>query len=128
MIEVTQPTSDSCLKACIASVLEVDVALLPDVDHSLPGPGWLDRYNELLMPWGLRVETFLPFRFDGVWIAEVLSKREDAPGNHVVVMRGLELAWDPALGDKYERVDPADVLMTMLLVPVDLAAWAGPRP
>lgn len=124
MIEVEQPTSDSCLRACIACIVECDVGDLPDVDHSRPGKGWLERYNRELRRTGLSVECIAPpFAFRGYWIAEVPSLNHAAPGGHAVVMRHHHLRWDPSVGEKYERVVMADVRSTFLVVPVDLAGW-----
>lgn len=121
MLPVEQPTWDSCLQACLASVLEWPLEAVPAVDHDCEL--WFDRYNADLQPAGLRLEIFVPMRFPGYWIAEVPSLVNAAPGTHVVVMHAGSLVWDPSTRKKYERVDPGAVLSTILMVPLDMAAW-----
>lgn len=125
MIGVAQLTPCSCLQACVASILDgllPPAAALPDVDHDC-GARWLHDFNGRLVALGFVLEIFNPLAFAGLWIAEVPSLSGAAPGNHVVVMCGRELVWDPARGDRYATVDPGDVISTFLLVPLDMGEW-----
>ncbi len=118
-----------CFRACIASIMEVGHEDLPnphDADH------WFDAWQEALEPWGLRLiewdvsedpELFFP----GYWIASVPSKNlgandDGSPVLHCVVMHGADLAHDPSMKERYERIDLADVRWATIFHAADPAA------
>jgi hypothetical protein len=114
-----------CLPACIASLLELDIA-----DVAIPHNDdvhWWDATQAALEPHGFNIVVadaeYWPW---GTWIAAVpslnLTKPDGSPENHVVVMRGDELIHDPAMNKRYEigtRLTDLKVLEAYVLVPFE---------
>jgi hypothetical protein len=109
-----------CWPACLASLLEVpleDVPIPHDDRH------WWDVTQEALAPHGYEAvhmdEKYWPA---GYWIAAVPSRNLGPGVKHVVVMRGGEVAHDPALGERYEVgtfIDDMKIHAAYVLVPLE---------
>lgn len=89
-----QRYADDCLRACVASILDLDDATTETLPrHAVPGARpWLDALEPLgfvLLDAPLFVATFA----DAPWI--LCAPSLHAPGFHAVVMRGRTLVWDP---------------------------------
>jgi hypothetical protein len=88
-----------CLRACIASILEVDINSFPN-DHS---QNWWFTWKRLLAQWGLTME----FDVDRIWrqnywIASVTSKNLEGR-SHAIVMNGHKVAHDPSTKKRYRK-------------------------
>lgn len=119
---VRQPTYDSCVAACVATILHWPVEATPHVDHSLPAGEWWDPYVDAVRE-QLDVEL-VPLEPDpppaGLWMAFLPSL--NIPGKpHAIVMRGRDVAWDPSNDGRYEVVDLAIVQHAIVFVPLDPA-------
>jgi len=89
-----------CMRACIASILE-----LPN-DDNLPNPHdtlWMIKWNEWLSQFGISLE-FDARRIwrDGYWIASVESKNLEGV-SHAIVMLGDKVAFDPSTKKRYRK-------------------------
>jgi hypothetical protein len=123
-VEQTIPSlpNGDCLRACIASILEVGIDDLPNPISDR----WATEWGEHLQARGLSWvevslincgESWWHLSDEQYWIASVPSL--NFPGKfHSVVMRGGELAHDPSLGKKYTSVDHAVIRDMTFLVPV----------
>lgn len=119
---VRQWNEDSCLPACIATVLRVMPETVPAVDFSAGAGRWWEPYQRALRAaLGYELVSLDPAEvFAGYWIALVDSLTRDAPAGHAVVMRGTHLIWDPGHGEPlYERVGPEDAKFALHLLPLD---------
>jgi hypothetical protein len=114
-----------CLPACLATLLHVgieDVAVpYSDDEH------WWDATQRALEPHGYHLVVAdaecWPW---GFWIAAVpslnLVKVDGTPLPHVVVMKGHQLVWDPAIRKRYEPLTPIEdlqILRAYVLVPFE---------
>lgn len=113
MSTVTQRNDGDCLRAALATLLDLPYELLPDVDHD--ADDWVTAYNAALAdqgwPFGLltvpRSEVMGVLPDGGRWIASVPSLTQQA--RHAVVMEGRTLYWDPGRIATYKRIDPQHV-------------------
>lgn len=103
MIPVDQTVNDgiagNCLSACVASILELSIEDVPsfhDLDWRERWAAWADERGVTIRCLGTTSDRALSV---GYWIGFVASP--NWPGKrHAVVMRGLELAHDPATPKK----------------------------
>jgi len=132
-----------CLRACICSMLELPIEALPNFVAE-DGDDWWGRLTAALRPLGWwEIGVALDPREDnadeqleewispGFWLANVTSLNlegnhpgTDRPLQHCVVMEGRNLAWDPALGRRYEigtDVEDLDVWGVGWLIALDPA-------
>ena len=115
----------NCLEACFASVLEVPLDVVPHRPSGAPDPMVDDWWFNTFVPWleqfgvGFVCRAWrrptpvskIDFVSSGYWIAGVfvevdrpgpetmsrlLEGKLPEHGNHAVVMRGREVAWDPS--------------------------------
>ncbi len=132
--DVAPDERGDCFDACLASLLEVGIEDVP-----CPHTGdWWDDAQAAVMRHGYRIllaaheEDGLTVRevaewFGPVcWIAGVpslnLGTYEDGrPVMHVIVMRGVDIAHDPSLGDRYSLGSAPDMVVNdaLLLVPLE---------
>lgn len=93
---ITQSGPDDCVRACIASVLDLE---LHDLRPIAPDRWWSDA-DAALRDYGLGLVEGSPAYFkqshlwDVEWLALVPSLHW--PGSHAIVMRGKEVLHDPA--------------------------------
>lgn len=117
-----QQFDDSCLQACVASILEVPAELLP---RFTSGDQWLEVWNNgARRAAGVELVHFAPTYLPvGEWIAVVPPKVDTPEGHgHAVVMRKRQLVWDPSDGwARYEEVHPHEVLGVLQIVISDAA-------
>lgn len=145
MKPVEQAGDRDCFRACIASILELPIAALPE-SHFLPEPDdWFERASDYLCDhhdlylakFGVSVcsETDEPVVCigdwatprRGYWIATVNSINlppddDGEPRRHAIVMDGDHLAWDPS--SKRKRADFNDetpIYYATMLVPLNAA-------
>lgn len=124
-----------CFTACLASILEVDLADVP-VPHV---DDWWDVAQDAVRQHGYRLVYIGGDETTGTgaelgewlgpvyWIAGVPSLnlgtyQDGRPVGHVVVMRGPELVHDPSLGERYplgRLTDDVPVDAAMLLVQLE---------
>ena len=117
-----------CHRACLCSLLELPIDALSNwVAHD----DWQGRVNEELVGhgyWEVGIELdprnedhYRPclehWISPGFWIAQVASlnltgtyEGTDRPLQHVVVMEGRQLVWDPAIRRTYQLGTPVDEL------------------
>lgn len=90
-----------CFRACMCSILEIpNDDRLPNVDD----PMWMFRWNDLLEPYGIRLEWDRDRIWrDGYWIASVPSKNMSAPTTHAIVMKDSKVAHDPSPNRRYHK-------------------------
>jgi hypothetical protein len=107
---IGEPPNGNCAQACVASILELELDKVPN--FMCKGPEeYCDRIADYLQDIGF---TFVEFNLHnghvwhgvwrhhiyGYWLATLPSKNiPDA--YHMIVMRGSELAHDPAMKNKY---------------------------
>lgn len=126
-----------CFRACICSILELPLDAFESPSPSLPYDQWNAMWQRQLMErglWmcGIEVNSDDPpwYASPGYWIASVPSLNLGTDDNgdplrHAVVMRGAELAHDPAMRQRYTR-SPIDVVLgARWLVPLDPASPQG---
>jgi hypothetical protein len=105
----------NCLAACVASLLHLDIADVPNVCED--GAGWVERLADWLQPRGLVPLAFggpPPSGFaDALCIVSGQSPR--GPWLHATVWRGDKMVHDP----HPDRTGILDVSDTLLLVPLD---------
>lgn len=125
MIAVRQtipaPPHGDCLRACIASLLEAPINVLPNPISEK----WAEEWGEFLEGMGFSYieidltdcgQCWWHLADDQYWIASVPSLNHEGY-LHSVVMRGGALAHDPSLGQTYTEV-PLDIIKEMtFLVP-----------
>lgn len=132
----TPETAGDCTRACIASILEIDPANLPN-PH---GEGdWGAQWRKALAPFGVQpiwigrlhekdMEAWWELGFPGYWMATVkLSDDEmvegDPIGHHTVVMLWDQLAHDPIPGSPFLEMEPdelrAKIVHATLFLPID---------
>jgi hypothetical protein len=118
VIEVTQTHPDHCVRAVLASLLELPLDQVPEPD--LDGYyGFWARYNRWLRERGwflYQLMEYPPYPPD-LWIAGVpsLSLRGES---HVVVMEGDRLRWDPARPQFKRRRRPTKIPFAFKLLPL----------
>jgi hypothetical protein len=112
----------NCLRSCVASLLNMDIAKVPDpsgIYNRGPGP-WFDEYNQQVADkTGFRLErlpkTVCPPRNPNrLWIAAI--SMPDDPADHVVVARGHFVVHDP-LGEFIGNLPLDRLLDGMILTP-----------
>jgi hypothetical protein len=91
---VKQTGSSDCLQACVASVLELEIGEMPEL-NPMDEDSWTKSLHDFLLPMGLGfIWATMPVDPHGITIgsfaAGTLSRRE-----HCCVMINGELAWDP---------------------------------
>jgi hypothetical protein len=113
----TQRHDADCLPAAVATVLDLPVELLPEVDHD--ATDWIGDYNDALArarcPFALitsNPEPFLP----GRWIAVVPSLTQPPPIKHAVVMQGSRLLWDVGRKAKYQTIERGQIKCAIYVV------------
>jgi hypothetical protein len=122
MLQVGQTVTGrngNCYQACVASVLELSLAEVPSRDATDTAERYVERLREWLQPRGLtlvssdlaahRASEFTPSVFfpQGYWIASLPTGSGDFA--HAVVMRGLDVAWNPhPPPHPWERCPPHD--------------------
>jgi hypothetical protein len=116
-----QWTNGNCLRACVASMLNADIARVPDPSslYNRGGP-WFDAYSKQVADkTGYRLER-LPLSLcpprdpNRLWIAGISFPDHDA--DHVVCARGHYVVFDP-LGEFYGQLPWQRVIDGMLLAP-----------
>ena len=127
-----------CLRAAIASIMEIPLSVLPN-PH---GEGWYDEWQEALYPYGLRLfeidftEAEYEFTWPGYWIASVASKNlegshpgledQGIPILHAVVMQGDRVVWDPSNAHTYDvGKKPGRIYYATLLMALDPVSLSG---
>lgn len=130
------PPDGNCFAACIASVLELELADVPNF-VAYGADEWWDRLQDFLRGYGLEMYDFLPadepegWHPNGYWLAGVdslnlgIDPETGEPYRHCVVMHGGTLAWDPQQmpGKKtYEYVELCNVYVMRPFVVHDPAA------
>lgn len=90
---ITEGPEADCLRACIASILEMQIERVPNYHTN-----WLKLYNDWLLPTGLTLVWFdegagHPIRPRGFSILSAKSPRGDF--DHCVVCRDGDIVWDP---------------------------------
>lgn len=129
MTGVVQRRADDCLRACVATILNVPIEWLPVPDFDLED--WIGGYNvEMRGGWPFELLHFplndhlraLPHR----WIALVPSLI--APGLHAIVMDADgHLVWDPGRSKKYAEPIPLDVIKGGAVVVAVADGWGPGR-
>jgi hypothetical protein len=124
---VRPASSDASLQgtvaACLASILELDVAEVPVPDAGHPEPwtvwrNWLSQRGLGLVP----VAEPRRFNWAGPWIALLPAPDGDGEVGAVAFGSPPGLAWDPSGGDaRFEAVERGFVI-----APADVALWAPP--
>lgn len=88
-----------CLRACIASILE-----LPNDDRlpNIHGSTWYSTWQKWFGQFGLSME-YDDQRIwrESYWIASVKSKNYNDGTTHAIVMKGQEVAFDPSTKKRY---------------------------
>lgn len=89
-----------CLRACIASILE-----LPNLETMphITSPQWPALWDNYLEHFGLWMCYDTSPRWVGYWIASVPSLNYDDGTTHAIVMHEQYVAWDPSLGKRYRK-------------------------
>lgn len=105
----------NCLPACLASLLHLAVADVPNICEN--GEGWLDRLADWLRPRGLAPLLFggPPPPALGGALCIVSGPSPRGPWLHATVWRGGEIIHDP----HPSRAGILDVSDTLVLVPLD---------
>lgn len=94
MIKIYQETETDCVRACLASVLEMELAAVPELDMN----DWYNAANNWLDLFGLslvNVHTNKSFPFDAKVYSIAGLKLRDRQHYHAVVMLGKEIVHDP---------------------------------
>lgn len=105
-----------CFRACLATILEIDVAFLPNF---LKSPSedytWWDRWQDYL--YGTFRQKLIYWETDwpdvetlAYWIGEV-----SLPTPHSVVFHKKEFRWDPAPGDR-KRIYTVDDIKSVIAI------------
>lgn len=128
----------NCMGACLASMLELPMSMIPDPPPELDVAGsdtspWWGHYESVLGDLGfflltIKINRWWNYLADHkiTWKAVVPSLNipptERTPDPlHAIVMRGQEVAWDPSRGKRYEHVSLHEIRSGDLLVPIDPA-------
>lgn len=118
-----------CWSACLASILEVPIEVVPVPHSDDPERHWWDITQEALEPHGYRaVCANTEIYPEGYWIAAVTSKnlgfhKDGKPVGHTIVMDGGKVAHDPCLGERYEAgtsIDELELIDGFVLVPLKI--------
>lgn len=109
-----------CFRACVASILELDPRELPNPhDSEHWGKAWIAALAEYGVEPVFLTEGFQGTPFPGYWIASIPSPSID--GDHCVVMRGLDFAYDPMPGSTRDSVDLETVKQAVIFLPFDVS-------
>lgn len=122
------PTDGDCAEACFASVFECAIEDVPPqpegeglVDDWIIGglrPWLRERGFDLLILGIASHEKFRQYVPTTYWFAGIPSKAWPELCNHLVVMRGADLAWNPEPGG-FDELDFSSIEVGWFLVPVD---------
>ena len=123
----------NCFRACLASLLEMDLSMAPDVMSGPEGDNWVDRLNDWLRPRGWAAIMFLQCKEtdrmvkDIIAIACGLSPRSQGEEvlMHAVVWHNGRCLWDPHPDGGGLKGKPRDYLV---LIPLDPAHPAVETP
>jgi hypothetical protein len=106
---VKQRRNDECLRACFATMLDLDYEECPDIDVEAVSANqfwakWEGWFSERGQMFRIHGRDALPL--PGEWIAVVPSLNQ--PGEkHAVLMRGATLIEDPSVREVYDYVTPS---------------------
>lgn len=118
MVGVRQETGQDCFRACLASILELELRDVPNFSISSEEMftnevrEWLDKIG--IVPMAFECSDYNPFDLPTYAIAKLRDSF------HCVVVRGRIVVWDPTTGrGEYERVD----VETYMVLIID-SMWA----
>jgi len=92
---VLQGETDQCFRACVATVLQIDLDDLPSVD--LDDPGWPIQFkHDLKKRYGARLEVLPRERLPawGRWVAIIAPL--DSEWHHALVCQDERILFDPS--------------------------------
>lgn len=98
MKKYSQTTDTDCMRACIATVLQINPKKLPNPQDTF----WRVDWQEALGPMGVyMVEEEAGQFWDGYWIARVPSKNLDGREHAIVMLAKGGVFHDPSNKKKY---------------------------
>lgn len=108
MKKYNQTTDTDCMRACIATVLQINPKKLPNPQ----GTYWQVDWQDALDPIGVYMVEEDPHQFwEGLWIARVASKNLDGR-DHAIVMSGKGFVFhDPSNKNKYSSYLARDEIL-----------------
>lgn len=100
---ITSSASGDCWRACMASILELPIEILPN-DHS---DAWFLNWKQYLKQFGLGISYYGnpkkdPMWADHHWIASVKSLNYKNTYHAIVMHEGGVVAHDPSIKNAYE--------------------------
>lgn len=119
---VRQQRSDGCMQAAIATLLNVPPSIIPEADTSKnDGEWWQPFADGVLRATGYELLSLdLKVFPRGFWVAIV---PRDHRGNHALVMRGEQVAWDTEARHPIKAIRRRSVTICVLAVPTNPAEW-----
>jgi hypothetical protein len=98
---VVSHTMGDCFGACVASIMELPIEVVPN-DHT---DRWWFVWRDFLGYFGLEMsyyDSMGPIWQDSYWIASVKSKNYKEV-YHAIVMEGTKVAFDPSTAKRYRK-------------------------
>jgi len=119
MLKQHQQRNDDCVRACVATILELPIESVPNFVAER-GCVWLDRLREWLLPRGLTAinVSFSDSDEPGLGILCGAGGAGPRGCDHEVVWRDGEVVWDPYPGGGGLVGKPKDFL---IFIPLDPA-------
>lgn len=124
-----QEEVDDCVRACVATVLQVPTDDLPYIPTSLAAEEFWERWDRALEPHGV---GFVWFEFDypvplrrlrdedvvtsGLWLASIGAPHVGPTARHLIVMKGRRHFHDPG----QVRLSPAIIHAAGVLLPREM--------
>jgi hypothetical protein len=135
MIEVEQtimsPPDGNCFAACLASILELPLEVVPNLARFWHDGEWDRAWNKQqrwLERFGLRVTWAEPsdakdWRPEGYWIS-TNNVGQGEHDQHATVWRGHEMVWNPCPGSKADGSDLGACTLIEYFIALDPAKIA----
>lgn len=115
-------TTGNCVAACVASILELDLADVPNFAAKPPGEYWPGVVEWMTARGWMPIVWDGHFPYPGYYMVSGNSPRGDF--KHLVVYRDGEMVHDPHPSGDGLRGDPID---QWVLVPLDAGKWEPRR-